>query len=98
MAFKFRREEVTAILKACEGHTFGGAKPTCLFKLTQHLTLSAKEFRELVRYLKSVAMTSIHDGVVGCGLTYRQYLKSIYCAMQALDICNTIKMSAIQAP
>jgi prenyltransferase beta subunit len=98
MAFKFRREEVTAILKACEGHTFGGAKPTCLFKLTQHLTLSAKEFRELVRYLKSVAMAGIHNGVVGCGLAYRQYLKSTYCAMQALDICNTIKMSAIQAP
>ena len=93
MAFKFKREEAMAIL-----HTFGGAKPTCLFKLTQHLTLSAKEFRELVRYLKSVAMAGIHDGVVGCGLTYRQYLKSTYCAMHALDICNTVKMSAIQAP
>lgn len=96
MQFKFKSEEVQSILLACSKHTFGGPKPSCLAQLTKRLTLSAKEFRELVRYLKSVAMAGIHDGVVGCGLAYRQYLESTYNAMKALDICNTVKMSALQ--
>ena len=58
-------------------------------------SLSAKEFRDLVRYLKSVAMAGIHNGTVGCGLAYRQYLMSSYNAMRALDICNTVKMASL---
>lgn len=56
MPFQFKSEEVHCIMKACENHTFSGPKPACLANLTQRLTLSAKEFRDLVRYLKSVAM------------------------------------------
>lgn len=97
MQFKFKSEEAQLIIKACEGHTFEGVKPSFLSQFTKRLTLSAKEFRELVRYLKSVAMSGIHDGVVGCGLAYRRYLESTYYAMRALDICNTVKMSALQA-
>ncbi|HIT95775.1 MAG TPA: hypothetical protein IAC45_01735 [Candidatus Aphodousia faecavium] len=97
MQFKFKSEEAQLIMKACEGHTFEGSKPSFLSQFTKRLTLSAKEFRELVRYLKSVAMSGIHDGVVGCGLAYRRYLESTYYAMRALDICNTVKMTALQA-
>lgn len=93
MPFQFKSEEVHCIMKACENHTFSGPKPACLANLTQRLTLSAKEFRDLVRYLKSVAMADIHNGTVGCGLAYRQYLMSSYNAMRALDICNTVKMA-----
>ena len=57
MPFQFKSEEVHCIMKACENHTFSGPKPACLANLTQRLTLSAKEFRDLVRYLKSVATT-----------------------------------------
>lgn len=96
MRFQLKKEEAESILLACEGHTFEGTKPSWLSQFQKRLTLSAKEFRELVRYLKSVAMASINNGVVGCGLAYRQYLKSTYYAMRALDICNTVKMAAIE--
>lgn len=95
MPFQFKSEEVHCIMKACENHTFSGPKPACLANLTQRLTLSAKEFRDLVRYLKSVAMAGIHNGTVGCGLAYRQYLMSSYNAIRALDICNTVKMASL---
>ena len=97
MRFQFKSEEAQSILLACEGHTFEGTKPSWLTQFQKRLKLSAKEFRELVRYLKSVAMASIDHGVVGCGLAYRQYLQSTYYAMRALDICNTVKMATIQS-
>lgn len=95
MPFQFKSEEVHCIMQACENHTFSGPKPACLTKLAQRLSLSAKEFRDLVRYLKSVEMAGIHNGTVGCGLAYRQYLMSSYNAMRALDICNTVKMASL---
>ena len=97
MQFKFKREEAECILLACEHHTFAGTKPSYLSQLQKRLSLTAKEFREVVRYLKSVAMASIDNGVVGCGLGYRKYLQSSYHAMKALDVCNTVKMDALQS-
>ena len=94
MQFKFKSEEADYIINACENHTFGGVKPICLSQLRKRLCLSAKEFREVVRYLKNIAISSISNGVVGCGLSYRSYLQSSYNAIKALDICNTVKMSA----
>ena len=105
MPFQFKSEEVHCIMKACENHTFSGPKPACLAEkygvkidfrpFIKVESLSAKEFRDLVRYLKSVAMAGIHNGTVGCGLAYRQYLMSSYNAMRALDICNTVKMASL---
>lgn len=95
MPFQFKSEEVHCILQACENHAFSGSKPACLTNLAQRLSLSAKEFRDLVRYLKSVAIAGIYNGTVGCGLVYRQYLMSSYNAMRALDICNTVKMANV---
>ena len=59
MPFQFKSEEVHCIMKACENHTFSGPKPACLANLTQRLTLSAKEFRDLVRYLKRQRHASV---------------------------------------
>lgn len=94
MPLKFKNEEVQVIIQACEGHLFEGIKPDCLTKLSKRLTLSGKEFRDLVRYLKNVAMTGIQKNSVGSGLNYRKYLLCAYNAMRALDICNSVKMAA----
>ena len=94
---KFQHDEVNLILQACDGKLDCGKKPTCLTQLARTLTLSCKEFRELVRYLKTVAMSSIKLGVVGCGVTYQLYVKVASDAIRALEICNSVKMQAIRA-
>lgn len=94
---KFQSDEVNLILQACNTDVESTTKPTCLTKLAKTFALSSKEFRELVRYLKSIAMSSIKLGVVGCGIAYRQYVKSASDAIRALEICNSVKMQAIRS-
>ena len=94
---KFQSSEVNLILQVCDGNVDSTRKPSCLTKLARTLTLSGKEFRELVRYLQTVAMSSIKLGVVGCGIAYQKYVKAASDAIRALEICNSVKMQAIRA-